>query len=80
MKILQTGKKQSLLLYRRTVDRMFIATLLLGLLLLAIWLFPLLGGVGYIRPGIQAFISISAVVVLTLSMFASWHVSGLTCR
>ena len=70
MKILQTGKKQPLLMYRRTVDRIFIATFLLGFLLLAIWFYPFLGGVGYVSQSIQVFISISAVVVLTLSMFA----------
>ncbi|OGO33587.1 MAG: hypothetical protein A2Z16_08790 [Chloroflexi bacterium RBG_16_54_18] len=70
MKTLQTGKKQSLLMYRRTVDRLFFATLLLGLLLMAVWFFPLLGGVGFISQGTQSIISVSAVVVLTLSMFS----------
>ena len=70
MKTSQTGKRQSLLMYRRTVDRLFIATLLLGLMLLTVWFYPLLGGVGFISQGIQAIISVSAAVVLTLSMFA----------
>jgi len=70
MKTYQSGKRQTLLMYRRTVDRMFIATLLLGLLLLLSSLYPLLGGVGFLSQSIQEVISVSAAVVLTLSMFA----------
>ncbi len=70
MKTYQSGKRQTLLMYRRTVDRMFFATLLLGLLLLLISLYPLLGGVGILSQRIQAIISVSAAVVLTLSVFA----------
>lgn len=70
MKTYQSGKRQTLLMYRRTVDRMFFATLLLGILLLLISLFPLLGGIGSISQSILEVISVSAAVVLTLSMFA----------
>ena len=70
MKSYKPGKRQTLLMYRRTVDRLFFATLLLGLLLLIISLYPLLGGVDFLSQRIQAIISVSAAVVLTLSMFA----------
>jgi hypothetical protein len=64
------GKKQPLLMYRRTVDRLFIVTLVFGCLLLMIWMYPVLGGVDYISEGVQTIIFLSAVVVLTLSVFA----------
>lgn len=65
-----SGKRQPLLMVRRSIDRLMFAMLLFGLLLLAIWSIPLLGGVGFISKTIQAVISVSAVVLIALSFFA----------
>lgn len=64
-----SGKKRTLLMYRRTADRLFFATLIFGILLLVIWASPMLVGVVFISETIEAVIFISAVVVLTLSIF-----------
>lgn len=70
MKELVSGKKQPLLMIRRSLDRLCLATLLFGLLLLGIWAFPWLAGVDYISKGTQSLLSVSSVVLLTLSMFS----------
>lgn len=65
-----SGKRQPLLMVRRSIDRLLVAMLLFGLLLFAIWMVPLLAGVGFISKAIQSVISVSAVVLVTLSLFA----------
>ena len=70
MKSMKSGKRQPLLLYRRTFDRIFWATLIFGSLLLVVWSFPIFGGIDIVSDEVKTVLFLSAVVVLTLSIFA----------
>jgi hypothetical protein len=65
-------KRYPLLLYRRSMDRIWKYTLFLGLLLLATWALPLLHerDLGWI--GSKELLLAAAVTTLTITLFAFW--------
>lgn len=70
MKTRKAGKRHRLLLYRRTMDRLWIATLILGLLLGAIWLWFWVSDTPILDPGNEIWLLAGSAVSLGFTLFA----------
>ncbi len=70
MKTRKAGKRHRLLLYRRTMDRLWIATLILGLLLGAIWLWLWVSETPILNPGNEIWLLAGSAVSLGFTLFA----------
>jgi hypothetical protein len=70
MKVRKSGDRHPLLLTRRTFDRVWRATLLLGLTLLAVWALPLIRETAFFGFSSKALILVGAAVSLTLCVLA----------
>ena len=70
MKAPKAGKRYHLLLYRRTLDRLWPPTLLLGLMLGAIWLWEWFYPTPLIQAGNSLWLAVAAIFLLGFSLFA----------
>lgn len=70
MKARQTGSRHPLLLYKRWMDRIWKSTLVLGLLLFAIWFWTWWFGTNILHGQDNFWLLLGAVVVLGFSLFA----------
>lgn len=70
MKTRRYGKRHRLLLYRRTMDRLWVATLILGVLLGAIWLWLWVSDTPILDPGNEIWLLAGSVVALGFTAFA----------
>ena len=69
-KIRKSGKRHRLLLYRRAMDRLWLATLILGLLLGFIWLWFWYSDLPLLTPGNETWLLAGSVVALGFTVFA----------
>lgn len=70
MRTRKAGMRHRLLLYRRTMDRLWIATLVLGVLLGAIWLWFWFSETPILNPGNEIWLLAGAAVSLGFTVFA----------
>lgn len=70
MKTQKAGKRYQLLLYRRIMDRLWPPTLLLGLMLGALWLWDWYYSTPLIRTGNTLWLAVAAIFLLGFSLFA----------
>lgn len=70
MKARQTGSRHTLLLYVRVMDRLWRSTLVLGLLLLAIWGYTWWYGRDVLHGQEEAWLLLGAAVMLVFTLFA----------
>jgi hypothetical protein len=70
MKTRKAGKRHRLLLYRRTMDRLWIATLILGILLGVIWLWFGVSETPILDPGSEIWLLAGSAVALGFTIFA----------
>jgi hypothetical protein len=70
MKTRKAGKRHRLLLYRRTMDRLWIATLILGILLGAIWLWFWVSEIPILDPGNEIWLLAGSAAALGFTIFA----------
>ena len=70
MKTRKAGTRRQLLFYRRTMDRLWAATLILGVLLGAIWLWSWFSETPILDPGGEIWLLAGAAVALGFTVFA----------
>lgn len=70
MKVKKQGERHPLLLYRRTMDRVWQSTLVLGLLLLAAYFYALLNKTALMNISSDVLLLVGAIVALVLCAFA----------
>lgn len=70
MKKRKAGKRHRLLLYRRTMDRLWFATLVLGIVLGAIWLWSWFSETPILDPENEIWLLAGATVAIGFSIFA----------
>ncbi len=70
MKQRKSGKRHRLLLYRRTMDRLWLATLILGVLLGVIWWFFWVIDSPWFNPGAENWLLAGSIFSLAFALFA----------
>lgn len=70
MNMAKSGKRHPLLFYRRAMDRLWVATFFLGLILGVVWLWFWWSDVPLISPGNETWLLAGSVAALAFAIFA----------